>query len=210
VIQVHAVDARGRVVAGRALARGKFIEWCVGLPSGCVVATEASSSAHHSSGGKNSLGGITKRGDTYLCTLLIQGAKSAVMTRGEAFDADHLSVKRRARERGAATEHDWTSNFPARREIEDVLNRSDRRWASSTNPWGRSVGSDHVMGMEPHRAVRIWVRIDTRTRARRSKAVCRVAVCSLSRHRLRTRHASRANAIRLRHHLPVGARIEAL
>ena len=34
----------------------------------------------HSSGGKNNLGGITKRGDTYLRTLLIQGAKSAVMT----------------------------------------------------------------------------------------------------------------------------------
>jgi len=88
----------------------------------------------HSSGGKNNLGGITKRGDTYLRTLLIQVAKSAVMTahprqdkisqwavalrersgwqkavvalahknarilwavmtRGEAFDANHLSVK---------------------------------------------------------------------------------------------------------------------
>lgn len=88
----------------------------------------------HSSGGKNNLGGITKRGDTYLRTLLIQGAKSAVMTahrrsdrisawalalrersgwqkavvalanknarilwavmtRGEAFDANYLSVK---------------------------------------------------------------------------------------------------------------------
>ena len=88
----------------------------------------------HSSGGKNNLGGITKRGDTYLRTLLIQGAKSAVMTahrrqdkisqwalalrersgwqkavvalanknarilwavmtRGAAFDANHLSVK---------------------------------------------------------------------------------------------------------------------
>ena len=87
-----------------------------------------------SSGGKNNLGGITKRGDTYLRTLLIQGAKSAVMTahrrqdrisnwvvslrersgwqkavvalanknarilwavmtRGQAFDANHLSVK---------------------------------------------------------------------------------------------------------------------
>ena len=33
-----------------------------------------------SSGGKNNLGGITKRGDTYLRTLLIQGAKLAVMT----------------------------------------------------------------------------------------------------------------------------------
>jgi transposase len=87
-----------------------------------------------SSGGKSNLGGITKRGDTYLRTLLIQGAKSAVMTahrrqdkisqwavalrersgwqkavvalanksarilwavmtRGEAFDANHLSFK---------------------------------------------------------------------------------------------------------------------
>ena len=34
----------------------------------------------HSSGGKTNLGRITKRGDTYLRSLLIQGAKSAVMT----------------------------------------------------------------------------------------------------------------------------------
>jgi transposase len=34
----------------------------------------------HSSGGKSKLGGITKRGDNYLRSLLIQGAKSAVMT----------------------------------------------------------------------------------------------------------------------------------
>jgi transposase len=34
----------------------------------------------NSSGGKLSLGGITKRGDEYLRTLLIQGAKSAVLT----------------------------------------------------------------------------------------------------------------------------------
>jgi transposase len=88
----------------------------------------------HSSGGKSSLGGITKRGDPYLRMLLIQGAKSvvhsahrrddpisrwvaalrercgwqkavvalanknarilwAVMTRGTAFDAHHVSVK---------------------------------------------------------------------------------------------------------------------
>ena len=32
----------------------------------------------HSSGGKNNLGSITRRGDTYLRTLLIQGAKSVV------------------------------------------------------------------------------------------------------------------------------------
>lgn len=88
----------------------------------------------HSSGGKNNLGGITKRGDVYLRSLLIQGAKSAVMTahkrsdpisqwaaalrdrsgwqkavvalanknarilwavmtKGEAFDARHVSIK---------------------------------------------------------------------------------------------------------------------
>jgi transposase len=34
----------------------------------------------HSSGGKSSLGGITKHGQTYLRMLLVQGAKSAVMT----------------------------------------------------------------------------------------------------------------------------------
>lgn len=91
----------------------------------------------HSSGGKNNLGGITKRGDTYLRSLLIQGAKSAVMTahkrsdpisrwatalreragwqkatvalanknarilwavmtKGDAFDARHVSVKPKA------------------------------------------------------------------------------------------------------------------
>ena len=34
----------------------------------------------NSSGGKNNLGGITRRGDMYLRTLLIQGAKSVVWT----------------------------------------------------------------------------------------------------------------------------------
>ena len=36
--------------------------------------------SQNSSGGKNNLSGITKRGDMYLRTLLIQGAKAAVMT----------------------------------------------------------------------------------------------------------------------------------
>lgn len=46
-IQVHAVDGAGRVLAGRALRRDQFIEWCLRLPAGCIVAMEASSSAHH-------------------------------------------------------------------------------------------------------------------------------------------------------------------
>ncbi len=47
VIQVHAVDAAGRVLTNRALPRAKFIEWCVQLPAGCIFGKEASSSAHH-------------------------------------------------------------------------------------------------------------------------------------------------------------------
>ena len=47
VIQVHAVDAGGRRVVGRALSRAKFMDWCANLPPGCMVAMEASSSAHH-------------------------------------------------------------------------------------------------------------------------------------------------------------------
>jgi transposase len=150
-----------------------------------------------SSGGKNNLGGITKRGDTYLRTLLIQGAKSAVMTahrrkdkistwvlalrersgwpariqkkavvalanknarilwavmtRGEAFDANHLSVKSAGLEQPRERrESDLQPTFfPARRESEDELNRSDRQRASSTNSLWRSIGSDHEIGMEP-------------------------------------------------------------
>jgi transposase len=42
--------------------------------------------SQNSSGGKTSLGRITRRGDEYLRTLLIQGAKSAVMTAGKRGD----------------------------------------------------------------------------------------------------------------------------
>jgi hypothetical protein len=47
VIQVHAVDAGGRVVTSRALARDKFVAWCAQLPTSCLVVMEVSSSAHH-------------------------------------------------------------------------------------------------------------------------------------------------------------------
>lgn len=46
VLQVHAVDSAGTVITNRALARGKFVEWCAQLPAGCLVAMEASSGAH--------------------------------------------------------------------------------------------------------------------------------------------------------------------
>ena len=47
VIQVHAVNAAGRVVAAKALARERFLPWCAQLPPGCPVAMEACSGAHH-------------------------------------------------------------------------------------------------------------------------------------------------------------------
>lgn len=48
VIHVHAVDAAGRRVVARALKRDQFLPWCVQhLPTGCTVAMEACSGAHH-------------------------------------------------------------------------------------------------------------------------------------------------------------------
>ena len=47
MIQVQAIDAAGRVLTSRALARDKFIAWCAQLPPGCIVAMETSSSSHH-------------------------------------------------------------------------------------------------------------------------------------------------------------------
>lgn len=47
VLQVHAVDCSGQRVTSRALSRDKFLPWCAQLPAGCMLAMEASSSAHH-------------------------------------------------------------------------------------------------------------------------------------------------------------------
>jgi transposase len=122
----------GPVSASAAIATvGDFRQFKNGAQFGAWIGLTP---RQHSGDGKSNLGGITKRGDTYLRTLLIQGAKSAVMTshrrqdkisqwavalrersgwqkaavalanknarilwavmtRGEAFDADHLSVK---------------------------------------------------------------------------------------------------------------------
>jgi transposase len=46
--------------------------------------------SQNSSGGKTSLGRITKRGDDYLRTLMIQGAKAAVMSAGKRDDPTSL------------------------------------------------------------------------------------------------------------------------
>lgn len=41
VIQIHAVDAAGRVITNRAINRDKFLLWCADLPAGCLVAMES-------------------------------------------------------------------------------------------------------------------------------------------------------------------------
>ena len=47
VIQVHAVDAGGRVVTARGMSRERFDAWCASLPPGCIVGMESCSGAHH-------------------------------------------------------------------------------------------------------------------------------------------------------------------
>ncbi len=56
VIQVHAVDAAGRLVTAKALTRDRFIARCAQLPPGCVVAMESCGGAHHWSRRLSSMG----------------------------------------------------------------------------------------------------------------------------------------------------------
>jgi transposase len=81
----------GPVAASAVVATvGEFKQFSSGAQFGAWIGLVP---RQHSSGGKNSLGGITKRGDTYLRSLLIQGAKWAVMSKGDALDARYVSVK---------------------------------------------------------------------------------------------------------------------
>lgn len=95
LLQVHAVDRIGRVLAARSMSRERFGNWCAALPAGCVVAMEACGSAHHWAMRLAPLGlqvrlvagaFVTpyrmqgKRGDTYVRTLPGQAARSAVQT----------------------------------------------------------------------------------------------------------------------------------
>ena len=47
VIQVHAIDACGRVVLARPFKPARFFEWCATLPPGTAVTLEACGGAHH-------------------------------------------------------------------------------------------------------------------------------------------------------------------
>lgn len=84
VKRLLAIEGMGPVVAtalvaavgdGKSFASGRDLSaWLGLLPS------------QHSSGGKNRLGRISKRGDTYLRTLLIHGARAAVCAAGKKTD----------------------------------------------------------------------------------------------------------------------------
>jgi transposase len=93
VFAVCEADAAGRVVRRREFKHDAFALHLAQLPAGTVVAMEACSGAHHwarrcleyglvpsqhSSGGHARLGAISCRGDGYLRTLLIQGARSSL------------------------------------------------------------------------------------------------------------------------------------
>src|SRR6266568_7740026 len=100
VFQVHGVDAEGKVIIRRKLKRRYVAAFFQKLPP-CLVGIEACASSHHwsrelhalghtvrlmppayvkpyvkrhSSGGKEKLGSISKRGDRYLRSLFTAGA----------------------------------------------------------------------------------------------------------------------------------------
>ena len=80
----------GPVTASASVATvGDFKQFRAGAQFGAWIGLTP---RQHSSGGKHNLGGITKRGDTYLRSLLIQGAKSAVMTAHKRSDPISLWV----------------------------------------------------------------------------------------------------------------------
>jgi transposase len=76
--QISQIPGIGPVTASALVATiGDFTQFKTASQLGCWLGMTPS---QDSSGGKTRLGRITKRGDTYLRTLLIQAAKSAVMT----------------------------------------------------------------------------------------------------------------------------------
>ena len=90
VFSVCEVDGSGHVLRRLELKRDAFAVWLAQVPAGTVgnahefkqgrqmTAWLGLVPTQHSSGGHARLGGISCRGDAYLRTLLIQGARSSV------------------------------------------------------------------------------------------------------------------------------------
>ena len=92
VRQAEKLMGVGRVTASAVVATvGDFKQFKDGAQFGAWLGLTPK---QNSSGGKNNLGSITKRGDMYLRMLLIQGAKSAVMTAHKRDDPISGSLRR--------------------------------------------------------------------------------------------------------------------
>jgi len=90
VIQVHAIDAQGRIVAARSMSRERLTAWCAQLPAGCLVAMESCSAAHHwarrlAEGGR----GLANKNARILWAVLSRGDRYDGTTVGERFGACH-------------------------------------------------------------------------------------------------------------------------
>lgn len=95
---IEKIDGVGKIVATAMVASvgdagvfkngRQFAAWLGLVPS------------QHSSGGKSRLGGISKRGDSYLRMLLVQGAKSALIAAGKKTDKKSLWLLEVEKRRG--------------------------------------------------------------------------------------------------------------
>lgn len=129
VFRLHGVDAKGRTVLTRQLRRRQLLPFLAQLRP-CLVGLEACGGAHyfaremavgdarqflsgrelnawlgltprqHSSGERTVLLGISKRGDRYLRTLLIHGARSALYRAGRKHDFRSEWIERVRKRRG--------------------------------------------------------------------------------------------------------------
>ena len=94
LFQLHGVDQHGKTVLKRQLKRVASIGNAKNFKNGRQLAAWLGLvPRQHSSGGKQNLLGISKRGDSYLRTLLIHGARAVlrVAERKESFSGSGLA-----------------------------------------------------------------------------------------------------------------------
>ena len=94
LFQLHGVDQHGKTVLKRQLKRVASIGNAKNFKNGRQLAAWLGLvPRQHSSGGKQNLLGISKRGDSYLRTLLIHGARAVlrVAERKESFSRSWLA-----------------------------------------------------------------------------------------------------------------------
>ena len=118
VFHVVGLNERGKEVTRRKLRRNQVLAYFTKLPP-CRIGMEACGGAHHwarklqgmghrvdlvpaqhSSGGKDRLLGISKRGDGYVRSLLVQGARSVVLRATGKEDRLSRRINRIRQDRG--------------------------------------------------------------------------------------------------------------